>query len=69
MVFVTTVVDKVTCSIFDVSQLSKTASKASPMPCIKLSLVVRLLADATTRWPSMMTASVKVPPTSKPSNI
>ena len=37
------------------------------MPCIKLSLVVRLLADATTRWPSMMmTASVKVPPTSKP---
>ena len=39
------------------------------MPCIKLSLVVRLLADAITRWPSMMTASVKVPPTSKPSNI
>ena len=69
MVFVTTVVDRVTCSIFDVLQPVKTASNASPIPCIRLSFVVRLLADATTRWPSMMTASVKVPPTSKPSNI
>ena len=49
MVFVTTVVDRVTCSIFDVLQPAKTASNASPIPCIKLSLVVRLLADATTR--------------------